>query len=187
MSAVRNSSSDAFTGLEAAIVLIAFVVVASVFSYVILGAGFFTTQKSQETVYKAVEQASTNVQTVGSVIGIQSTGSTGINEIRFTLGLAAASQVVDLERMKIVFSTPATDPVTLSRGTTSDRSTFTTKENGVTDITALKANQQVEIAFKIKPVQSYTRMYIEVRPVVGASIPFSVTVPATLDHTNILR
>jgi len=41
-------SDDAFTGLEAAIVLIAFVVVAAVFSYVVLGAGFFTTQKSQE-------------------------------------------------------------------------------------------------------------------------------------------
>ncbi len=43
-------SEEAFTGLEAAIVLIAFVVVAAVFSYVILGAGFFTTQKSHEVV-----------------------------------------------------------------------------------------------------------------------------------------
>ncbi|MEM3699066.1 MAG: archaellin/type IV pilin N-terminal domain-containing protein, partial [Archaeoglobaceae archaeon] len=39
-----------FTGLEAAIVLIAFVVVAAVFSYVMLGAGFFTTQKSKQVV-----------------------------------------------------------------------------------------------------------------------------------------
>jgi flagellin FlaB len=41
-----KNSHDAFTGLEAAIVLIAFVVVAAVFAYVILGAGFFTTQKA---------------------------------------------------------------------------------------------------------------------------------------------
>jgi len=45
-----TKNEDAFTGLEAAIVLIAFVVVAAVFSYVVLGAGFFTTQKSQEVV-----------------------------------------------------------------------------------------------------------------------------------------
>ena len=32
-----------------AIVLVAFVVVAAVFSYVMLGAGFYTTQKSQES------------------------------------------------------------------------------------------------------------------------------------------
>ena len=36
-----SRNSDAFTGLEAAIVLIAFVVVAAMFAYVILGAGFF--------------------------------------------------------------------------------------------------------------------------------------------------
>jgi archaellin len=39
------------TGLEAAIVQIAFIVMASVFSNVVLGAGFFTTRKAQETVY----------------------------------------------------------------------------------------------------------------------------------------
>ncbi|MDD1660888.1 MAG: flagellin, partial [Methanomicrobiales archaeon] len=45
------SREEAFTGLEAAIVLIAFVVVAAVFSYVVLGAGFFSTQKAQESVH----------------------------------------------------------------------------------------------------------------------------------------
>jgi flagellin-like protein len=37
----RKYMDCGFTGLEAAIVLIAFVVVAAVFSYVVLGAGFF--------------------------------------------------------------------------------------------------------------------------------------------------
>ena len=68
----RYENEDAFTGLEAAIVLIAFVVVASVFSYVVLGAGFFTTQKAQETVYRGVEQSTTNVQLVGNVYGLSS-------------------------------------------------------------------------------------------------------------------
>lgn len=36
----------AFTGLEAAIVFIALIVVASVFAYVVLGAGIATSQKS---------------------------------------------------------------------------------------------------------------------------------------------
>jgi len=54
-------NEDGFTGLEAAIVLIAFIVVAAVFSYVILGAGFFTTQKSQEVVHTGVTQASSSL------------------------------------------------------------------------------------------------------------------------------
>ena len=66
MKSVRRNE-DAFTGLEAAIVLIAFVVVAAVFSYVVLGAGFFTTQKSQETVHTAVGQASSAVEIVGNL------------------------------------------------------------------------------------------------------------------------
>lgn len=187
MSCTSHQSLDGFTGLEAAIVLIAFIVVASVFAYVILGAGFFTTQKTQETVYKSVEQASTNVQIVGNVYGIQSDGSTGINEIRFSIQLTAGSPSIDLSRMQVVFSTPATTPVTLTRGTAADRSTFTTKESGTTSVTSLRENEQVEIAFNVEPVQANTKMTIEVRPIVGAVIPFSKTAPATLLHTNLLH
>ena len=186
MSASSHQSSDGFTGLEAAIVLIAFIVVASVFSYVILGAGFFTTQKAQETVYKSVEEASTNVQVVGNVYGIQD-GSSGINEIRFSLKLTTGSPSVDISKMQIIFSTPATDPATLHQGTVADLSTFTVKESGTTPVTMLQENEQVEIAFKVKPVTANTKMNIEVRPVIGAVIPFSKTAPAFIDHTNILH
>ncbi len=65
-----NSSKhndEGFTGLEAAIVLIAFVVVAAVFSYVVLGAGFFTTQKAQETVHTGVQQTTSAVEPSGPV------------------------------------------------------------------------------------------------------------------------
>ena len=66
----RKLNDEGFTGLEAAIVLIAFVVVAAVFSYVVLGAGFFTTQKAQETVYKGVEQSTANIQMIGGAYGL---------------------------------------------------------------------------------------------------------------------
>ena len=46
-----------FTGLEAAIVLIAFVVVAAVFSYVMLGAGFYTTQKSKKVDFERISSS----------------------------------------------------------------------------------------------------------------------------------
>ena len=65
---------NGFTGLEAAIVLIAFVVVAAVFSYVMLGAGFFTTQKSQEVVHTGVTQASSSLAPSGDVI-VESTAA----------------------------------------------------------------------------------------------------------------
>ena len=73
-------SENAFTGLEAAIVLIAFVVVAAVFSYVVLGAGFFTSQTAQSTVHTGVSQASSSLQEVGNTYGVANSGTspTGI-------------------------------------------------------------------------------------------------------------
>ena len=41
---------EGITGLETAIILIAFVIVASVFAYVVLSAGLFSSQKAKEAV-----------------------------------------------------------------------------------------------------------------------------------------
>ena len=40
-----KDAGEAFTGLEAEVVFVAFVIVAAVFMYIVLGSGFFTTQK----------------------------------------------------------------------------------------------------------------------------------------------
>ena len=72
----RKHNDEGFTGLEAAIVLIAFVVVAAVFSYVVLGAGFFTTQKAQQTVHTGVSQATSAVEPSGPVSIHSADGST---------------------------------------------------------------------------------------------------------------
>jgi flagellin FlaB len=178
-----KSDDSGFTGLEAAIVLIAFVVVAAVFSYVVLGAGFFTTQKSQETVYKGVEQASTNIQMIGNVYGL-STSSSGINEIQFSIGLAPGAPSIDLTKMNILFSTPTTTPVPLSNGA-EGLTTFSTKLAGTT-VTSMDQNQQVLISFDVAPVPANTKMTIEMRPSVGASLPFTKTAPATITATNVL-
>jgi flagellin FlaB len=114
-----------FTGLEAAIVLIAFVVVAAVFSYVVLGAGFFTTQKAQETVYKGVEQSTANIQMIGNVYGLSTDNST-ITNVTFVIGLAPGASAIDLTKMKIVFSTPTTTPIILTQGASSTAATFNT-------------------------------------------------------------
>ena len=45
-------------------------VVAAVFSYVMLGAGFFTSQKSKEVVHTGVDQATSSIQLAGEIIGM---------------------------------------------------------------------------------------------------------------------
>ena len=181
-------SEDGFTGLEAAIVLIAFVVVAAVFSYVVLGAGFFTTQKAQETIYKGVEQSTTNIQLVGNVYGLSNDTTKGISEIRFSIGLVPGTQSIDLSKLKIVFSTPAMTPVILSwTSSTASETGFTTKINGVgTVVSSIDSGQQAEVDFLTEYVPANTRMNIEIHPAVGASLPFSKTTPATITGTSVL-
>ena len=194
-----TKKDNAFTGLEAAIVLIAFVVVAAVFSYVVLGAGFFTTQKAQESVYTSVAQATSNIQMVGQVYGIASGGATGtgsrIQEIRFTIGLAPGSPTLDISKLRIAFSTPTTNPViyTAYTGTdtttpNADTNTFIAQENGVgSAISSLMAQNQTQIAFKSSPaVQKNVIVNIEIRPSVGAALPFSKTTPPSITGMNVL-
>jgi len=99
-------SEDAFTGLEAAIVLIAFVVVAAVFSYVVLGAGFFTTQTAQATVHTGVAQASSSLEIVGNVMGIVETAThpDQINYVNVSVALTAGGTAMDLTQMVISYS-----------------------------------------------------------------------------------
>jgi flagellin-like protein len=55
------------TGLETAIILIAFVVVAAVFAYTVLSAGLFSTQKSQEAVYSGLKETQNTIDLKGAV------------------------------------------------------------------------------------------------------------------------
>lgn len=101
-----------FTGLEAAIVLIAFVVVAAVFSYVMLGAGFYTTQKSKQVVDTGVKQASSSLTLDGQYIYLNCTSTAGgktgsdgkIGAIYFYVTQTAGGSPVDLEKTSIAIT-----------------------------------------------------------------------------------
>ncbi len=64
------------TGLETAIILIAFVVVASVFAYTVLSAGIFSAEKGKEAVYSGLEGARSSMELIGSVKAIADTATT---------------------------------------------------------------------------------------------------------------
>jgi flagellin FlaB len=87
------------TGLETAIILIAFVVVAAVFAYTALSAGLFSTQKSQEAVYSGLKEAQSTLELRGGVVAIAAaneTGSSGnISQIKFVVGNVLGGEAID--------------------------------------------------------------------------------------------
>ena len=86
------------TGLETAIILIAFVVVAAVFAYTALSAGLFSTQKASEAVYSGLKEARSTLELRGGVIAIAGTtgvsGST-VKQIKFTLSNVLGGEAID--------------------------------------------------------------------------------------------
>ncbi|HLF77062.1 MAG TPA: archaellin/type IV pilin N-terminal domain-containing protein, partial [Dehalococcoidia bacterium] len=56
------------TGLETAIILIAFVVVATVFAFIVLTTGIFSAERGKETVYAGLAKARGTMEIRGGVI-----------------------------------------------------------------------------------------------------------------------
>ena len=94
------------TGLETAIILIAFVVVASVFAFTVLSTGLFSAERGKETVHAGLEEARGSPVVKGSLIAYRSaidddgTGTVvttnGITRVRMVLTNATSGEPVDL-------------------------------------------------------------------------------------------
>ena len=86
------------TGLETAIVLIAFVVVSSVFAFSVLSVGLFSSDKARETISAGLEGKRGTLEAKGSVITTASTtGASGVvTQIEFQVGMAAGGDQADL-------------------------------------------------------------------------------------------
>jgi archaeal flagellin FlaB len=88
------------TGLETAIILIAFVTVASVLAYSVLSAGIFSSEKGKAAVYKGLDQASSSMELRGSVLalGTPAVGVTPgtVQKVQFTIASVLQDDAVDM-------------------------------------------------------------------------------------------
>lgn len=94
----------AIVGIESAIVLIAFVVVAAALAFVVLNMGFFTTQRSKETIGSGLAQASSSVEIDGTVLANVSVKNNAVDCILIPIRLSAGQKPVDLTPGKSVIS-----------------------------------------------------------------------------------
>lgn len=182
------SGADGFTGLEAAIVLIAFVVVAAVFSYVILGAGFMVTQKTQNVIISSVAQVGSTVVPVGGLYG---TGSgTCITSVNFSVALSAGGVPSDFDRAVLVFSN-STTVETLERGTwetppAPGQWTVTSVQNEAGRPNhELESGEQFQIsAVPSSPLCRDESFLLELRPAYGVALEIRGSVPHTIGAVN---
>jgi flagellin FlaB len=94
-----HKREEGITGLETAIILIAFVIVASVFAFVVLSTGLFSAERGKETVFAGLEKARGNLEVRGALTVSDADTDGDIDEdddITFNVALAAGGFPINL-------------------------------------------------------------------------------------------
>ena len=100
-----HRKEEGITGLETAIILIAFVIVASVFAFVVLSTGLFSADRGKETVFAGLDKARGNLEVRGAITvsdldasgTIDDGGLGAADTIVFNMGTSAAGAPVSVD------------------------------------------------------------------------------------------
>ena len=171
------------TGLETAIILIAFVTVASVLGYSVLSAGIFSSEKGKETVYQGLAQAQASMEVKGSVYA--NVTSNAVTDISFTLASVLNDQAVDMTPPGTGNKNTTVISYTDSTGTYNDVAWTATPLGVDTEDTSgmLKPNEQMTIDVTLPKGASlgtYGTFTIQIVPATGAAITIERTLPGLL-------
>jgi len=178
---MRNE--EGFTGLEAAIVLIAFVVVAAVFSYVMLGAGFFATGEAQRTVHTGVGQATSNLEVSGPVV-VQAKDTSTLGNISFFLQLAAGGASVDMD--KVTFTVSTANAMKIYTYTDVGKAWYVdgAAQSSPNDMLDKFEMVKITISSDLPSIGPNDRFTVEVKPDIGAALPISRIAPPDFQADN---
>ena len=175
------------TGLETAIVLIAFVVVSSVFAFAALSTGLFSSDKSKETINAGLEEASGTLEVRGSLMAKTNTTGDVVDEITFQVANAAGGGAVDLTPGETIINY---SDVSQSVNLVSGDFTVTGLGNADTD-NLVEIGEMYEV--KITGLQAKlttadlakdTAFTLEVKPPIGAVIHLERRTPVAFDTYN---
>jgi archaeal flagellin FlaB len=185
----RLHKEDAgITALETAIILIAFVVVASVFAFTMLSAGTFSTERGKEAVYAGLAEVQSSMVVKGSVLAeAESAGQNAtINKVIVTVANAMGGVAIDM-------SVPPSNTVQIEYRDAKQRATIDDWEviNLVgDDDNLLESGELFEITIPLSStigLTSNTEFVAEIKPPSGAVLNIQRTTPAFIEMVNDLK
>lgn len=158
----NHQRDKAFSGLEAAIVMIAFVVVAAIFGYSIISTGFFATQKVQEVTYAGIKQSSSVAITDGLIRGQYNEVQGGLISLTFSISVPETGEPIDLSKMVYYY-------VRENEGGNAVPISFVTPNSGI-----LESGDNTRVRINVRdagfPGPMAGGMFtLEIKPPVGAS------------------
>lgn len=164
------------TGLETAIILIAFVTVASVLGYSVLSAGIFSAEKGKQAVYQGLSQAQASMQVKGSVSA--TTVASLVTTVDFTLASVLNDEKVDMTAPLVAGADP-TNMNTLvinytdSTGLSANNVLWTGTAQGKSGIAGtLGPNEQmlIHVTLPANTMVVYDSFTLQIIPAKGAAI-----------------
>ena len=110
METLKVKKRAGMTGLETAIIVIAFVIVASAFAFAVLNMGFLSSQKSSQVIQTGLEESSSAMEPDGGVIAYADGSGTSANvtKIEAYVKLSAGKNPVDISNDTLIIA--YTDP-----------------------------------------------------------------------------
>ncbi len=170
------------TALETAIILIAFVVVASVFAFTILSAGSSSTEKGKQAIQAGLEGVQSSMNVKGSIIAEgDATAGTVTNAI-FTLSLVAGGSPVNLSSSAKEVVIGYKDQTQFKNNVNWDINWIVSKQTPADDM--LEEGELAEITVDLSGLTTdlgaNTAFNLEVKPPKGAVLNINRTTPAAI-------
>jgi flagellin FlaB len=178
-----EKNQQGITGLETAIILIAFVMVASVFSYVVLSAGLFSSQKAKSAIQEGLNQASGTVEIRGNVLAKMVSGT--VTEVYLPLSTIAGGRATDFTDTSagnnvVVISYQDSSKYIPSANWTVEKVSTVNTDN------LLDRNElfvvTVDLSGISSNITSYHTFSLEVKPPSGAVLLVERTIPARISE-----
>ena len=177
------------TGLETAIILIAFVVVAAVFAFVVLSTGLFSSERGKETIYAGLQKTRGNIELRGSIIA-NASGSSGtrVDSLVFDVGLAAGGEPVNLNPSATINKTVV---AYIDESTSINDLTYTVDWVVGDSDNLLEPGELAEVTVDVAgagvTLTNNDTFTLEVRPPLGAYVVIQRTLPAGTSLENVVN
>jgi len=201
-----RKNKRAIVGIEAAIVLIAFVVIAAALAYVVINMGFYSAQKAKSTIDKGLQEATSALELDGFLTGWTNNVSEMVY-LTVPIKLAVGQSDVDLAANTVVVAVQGNNfslaniycgAVTSNETDMADLMELVTVgpnascfiyNSDVASSTVLKQNAKAYLVINLGTVYTmpaYAQVKIEVRTALGAALMIQRMIPGGLPADTIV-
>jgi archaeal flagellin FlaB len=189
------------TGLETAIILVAFVITAAAFSFVVLNMGFLSAQKTQTVISSGMQEAASSLLFDGDMAAVCDTNGKTVQSVTYYIRLSQGKEPIDTANDKmiityscqraagVIYSANVTDVVTIVQVIGNGDTLIQSGERWkvTVDFTKLAQGDLDPGTIADLVPHAYETFTLEIRPATGSVLSISKNVGAIYNSLQVLQ